>query len=81
MSGSEWVSAPSPITYDSLYNGESFDGRRAAAVDGWSSPGFDASAWVGVRLADKTPASRAVRTPLPACARRDEGAGATDAAP
>lgn len=38
-----WRSAPGPLTRASLYDGETFDARLLPA--GWSSPGFDDTAW------------------------------------
>jgi alpha-L-rhamnosidase len=43
----------SPIQYNSLYNGESYDARIAERIDGWQLPGFDeASSWSTASLAD-----------------------------
>ena len=39
----EWRFAASPVTAAGLYEGESYDARLMPL--GWSSPGFDASAW------------------------------------
>jgi len=38
-----WQGAWSPITFNCIYDGESYDGRLEQ--DGWDRPGFDASAW------------------------------------
>jgi alpha-L-rhamnosidase len=54
-----WRSAPGPITYDSLYNGENFDGRRARALAGWDTAGFDDSDWTPAAAAS-SPANTAV---------------------
>ena len=40
MSGMVWLAARGPVTFDSLYDGETFDGRRAADIVGWDAPGF-----------------------------------------
>ena len=45
-----WSAGPSATTTNDLYDGQSIDARRA--VDGWTLPGFDASDWVGVHVAD-----------------------------
>jgi len=36
----QWLAADSPVSFDSLYDGETRDGRRAAALAGWDAPGF-----------------------------------------
>ena len=38
-----------PVVDSGIYAGEHADLGRAAAVDGWSTPGFDASAWPAAR--------------------------------
>ena len=38
-----WKFAPSAVTFNSIYGGESYDARLEQK--GWDSPGFDASAW------------------------------------
>jgi alpha-L-rhamnosidase len=38
-----------PIVDSGIYAGEHVDLRRAASVDGWSAPGFDATAWPEAR--------------------------------
>ena len=38
-----WKTAPSPITFSSIYGGEDYDARMEQA--GWSRPGFDDSDW------------------------------------
>ena len=47
-----WRTAAGPITYDSLYNGEAYDSRVAAALDGWSLPAFNDAAWVPAAIAN-----------------------------
>ncbi|MGB4777338.1 family 78 glycoside hydrolase catalytic domain [Microbacterium sp.] len=42
-SGTDWRSAPGPLTRASLYDGERID--LALIPAGWSEPGFDDSAW------------------------------------
>ena len=41
-SGTDWRLTDGPTTYEGLHAGESYDARRAAELDGWSEPGFDA---------------------------------------
>jgi hypothetical protein len=38
-----WKTAPSAITYSSVYGGEDFDARKIQP--GWSAPGFDDKGW------------------------------------
>ena len=38
-----WRSSPGPITFNTIYGGEDFDGRRVQP--GWNQPGFDGSKW------------------------------------
>ena len=45
LSDASWRAAASAITYNSLYNGEHYDARTAAALAGWAAPGFDDAAW------------------------------------
>lgn len=40
VTDASWLTSPGPITYNSLYNGEMYDGRIATAVEGWSTPTF-----------------------------------------
>ncbi|ABS01609.1 glycoside hydrolase family 78 protein [Kineococcus radiotolerans] len=53
--GGTWRAAHGPITAASLYDGEEFDARLA--VPGFSRPGFDDSAWAGVRGYERDPAT------------------------
>lgn len=46
-SGSEWKTASGPITANSIYTGEHYDARQERP--GWDMPGFDDSAWAGIR--------------------------------
>jgi alpha-L-rhamnosidase len=42
-----WKSyADGPITYSSIYHGEYYDATKEAAIEGWSSPGYDDSEWM-----------------------------------
>jgi hypothetical protein len=38
-----WKTSAGPITFNTIYGGEDFDGRRVQA--GWNKPGFDDSKW------------------------------------
>lgn len=38
--GSGWLGTPSPITFDSLFDGETYNGTIAAVQAGWDAPGF-----------------------------------------
>jgi alpha-L-rhamnosidase len=51
-SGPDWRLTDGPTTYDGVFTGESFDARRAAALAGWSAPGFDDSGWHPARVVD-----------------------------
>lgn len=44
ITNSTWMTAPSPITYASIYGGESYDARLEQP--GWASPGFDDGSWI-----------------------------------
>jgi alpha-L-rhamnosidase len=41
----DWLLTEGPTTSDGVYAGESYDARRARALVGWSSPGFDTTGW------------------------------------
>lgn len=43
VSGSDWKTIPSPVTYSSIYGGEDYDARLEQS--GWNSPGFNDSKW------------------------------------
>ena len=45
LSDASWRAAASAVTYNSLYNGEHYDARDAAALAGWAAPGFDDATW------------------------------------
>jgi alpha-L-rhamnosidase len=54
LSDESWVATgDGPITASGIYDGESFDATRS--IDGWSTPGFDASAWTPVRVDGEFP--------------------------
>eukprot|EP00939_MAST-03C_sp_MAST-3C-sp1_P000379 g379.t1 len=50
-----WKTSAGPITYDSLYNGEHYDARLEQ--DGWTTNGFDDSAWTLASSAESQTAS------------------------
>ncbi len=43
VSGPDWKTSPSPITFTSIYGGEDYDARLEQK--GWDRPGFDESQW------------------------------------
>ena len=43
VTGPDWKTAPSPITYTSIYGGEDYDARLEQ--QGWNEPGFNDKAW------------------------------------
>lgn len=43
VTGPDWKTAPSPITYTSIYGGEDYDARLEQ--NGWNIAGFNDSAW------------------------------------
>ena len=48
VSGADWKTSPSPITYTSIYGGEDYDARRE--MKGWDQAGFDDSKWQSALL-------------------------------
>lgn len=44
-SGPGWTTTDGPIRFDDYMLGETYDARRAHALEGWSTPGFDDSTW------------------------------------
>lgn len=48
---SSWRVAAGPILYNSLYNGEIYDGRIEEQLKGWTTRDFDDSGWESSRLA------------------------------
>ena len=58
-----WRTAPSPVVASEIYDGESFDARRAFA--GWSEPGFDDRAWEAARAAEPPPCRLVAQTSPP----------------
>ncbi|WP_432487939.1 family 78 glycoside hydrolase catalytic domain [Kineococcus sp. SYSU DK018] len=53
--GGTWRAAHGPVLASNLYEGESHDARLA--VPGFSTAGFDDSAWAGVRRYERDPAT------------------------
>lgn len=43
-----WVSIPGPATYNDIWDGDTYDARIAAGLEGWNDPGYDDSAWFAV---------------------------------
>lgn len=43
VSGPDWLTTDSPTLTDSVYNGETYDARKA--IVGWDMPGLDTSGW------------------------------------
>ena len=43
VSDDTWKTAPSPITFSSIYGGEDYDARLEQ--DGWNKPGFNDTRW------------------------------------
>ena len=43
VSGNDWKTSPSPVTYTSIYGGEDYDARLEQ--QGWNEPGFGAAGW------------------------------------
>ncbi|MEO6915969.1 MAG: family 78 glycoside hydrolase catalytic domain [Chitinophagaceae bacterium] len=43
ISGTDWKTSPSPVTYNSIYGGEDYDARMEQA--NWSGVGFDDGKW------------------------------------
>ena len=50
VSGPSWMGAQSSILFDHFYNGETVDGRLAAAEEGWSTADFNASGFSPVTV-------------------------------
>ncbi|RIJ76791.1 hypothetical protein D1871_10525, partial [Nakamurella silvestris] len=53
-----WKTSNGPIVSADLLNGETFDGRTAAAQTGWNTAGFDASSWGTAVVTDAAPKAR-----------------------
>jgi len=49
-SDASWKSSTGPILMSEIYHGETYDARLEKT--GWSSPGFAAGAWSGVKIAE-----------------------------
>jgi alpha-L-rhamnosidase len=46
------ASDDTPVLYNSLYNGETYDARIAERIEGWMLLGYDSSSWSSAVLAD-----------------------------
>jgi alpha-L-rhamnosidase len=66
--GAVVTTAVGPIVFDSLYDGETYDGRRAAALAGWDAPGFSPTPgdWLPVEAANNSTINPAVGAVLQA---------------
>lgn len=61
-----WVCGEGPVVYDSLYNGEVFDARRASRVQGWDTPEFKIdSHWDFAMIAPAPPPGKLVSPKMP----------------
>jgi alpha-L-rhamnosidase len=60
VTGPDWRASAGPITASGIYYGEDYDAR--AEQPGWSSAGFDDSAWTRVRVDDSAGPIPTVRT-------------------
>lgn len=50
-----WRQTEGPVTFSHIFGGEDVDVARARALEGWSEPGCDASAWKPARRVDPPP--------------------------
>jgi alpha-L-rhamnosidase len=48
VSGPDWKTMPSPVTYSSIYGGEDYDARLEQS--GWNGPGFNDAQWKNVQV-------------------------------
>ena len=63
VTDNSWKTTPSPISFSSIYGGESYDARLEQ--DGWNKPGFDDSRWQQVLTVAGPPQLRSqTATPL-----------------
>jgi alpha-L-rhamnosidase len=60
--GPDWTTAAGPVVSSEIYDGEHFDARLEQ--HGWSSPGFDAAAWLPARVVS-APAAQVVAEVAP----------------
>jgi alpha-L-rhamnosidase len=44
-SGPDWRATTGPTLFDNMFFGETYDGQRAAALAGWTSPGYADADW------------------------------------
>ncbi len=47
-----WQTSTGPIQASDIYDGETYDSRMEADVDGWSTASFNASDWISVKALD-----------------------------
>ncbi|KAM3577999.1 hypothetical protein VYU27_000102 [Nannochloropsis oceanica] len=80
-----WLCAVGPIVYDSVYNGEVFDGRLAARLVGWDDPAFFktgisgaagsdgfAATWVPAVVSSNPPTGELISPKMPPIRRMEE---------
>lgn len=63
VSDGDWRTAEGPITFNTIYGGESYDARREQP--GWNSPRFDDSKWDAAEVVD-APRGELVAQAMPA---------------
>lgn len=56
-SGPDWRATTGPTLFDNMYFGETYDGRRAADLAGWTAPSFADTDWP-LAVEAKAPAGR-----------------------
>lgn len=57
ISDKDWKTAPSPITFSSIYGGEDYDATMEKA--GWNTPGFNDGQWKNAVVTDGPPVLQA----------------------
>jgi len=50
VSDPSWMATQSPVVFDNIYGGETYDARLAEKLRGWSAPEFDSADWRPVLL-------------------------------
>lgn len=63
-SGPGWRATTGPTLFDNMHLGETYDGQRAAALAGWTQPGFADGAWP-LAVEATAPAGRLMAQDLP----------------
>jgi alpha-L-rhamnosidase len=62
VSDEKWRTAPSPITYSSIYGGENYDATMEQ--QGWDEPGFNDAGWKNAVLTSAHPLSSQTAEPV-----------------